>query len=135
MTGKLGAALVAFVCVLAAVPSAQAQVQVSASLDIDRVPVGHSARFTVTVVGADREIVPPSLPDLPAVNTFSAGQSQRFSFVNGQYTTLDASVSYAVSEKVMLELVGTNITDTNYEPADGYQAPGLEVLAGLRVTF
>jgi hypothetical protein len=64
--------------------AASAQVQVGAALDLDEVPVGQSVRFTVTVIGADREIVPPTLPDLPGVNAFGAGQSQRFSFVNGQ---------------------------------------------------
>ena len=84
MTGKFLPALLALFAVVCAVPAAHAQVQVSASLDLDRVPVGHSARLTITVVGADQEIVPPTLPDLDGVNAFGAGQSQRFTFVNGQ---------------------------------------------------
>lgn len=84
MTGRIGAALLACVLVALVSGSASAQVQVTASLDMEQIPVGHGLRFTVTVIGADREIVPPTLPDLPGVSSFSAGQSQRFSFVNGQ---------------------------------------------------
>jgi len=90
MTGRLRVALVLQACVLAcflacllAVP-ATAQVQVSVSLESDQAFVGQSVRLSITVTGADREIVPPTLPDLPGVEAFGAGQSQRFSYVNGQ---------------------------------------------------
>lgn len=84
MTGRW-LALVAFCVALGAgAQPAAGQVQVSASLDVSSTPVGQGVRLIVTVTGADREIVPPTLPDLPGVDSFSAGQSQRFSFVNGQ---------------------------------------------------
>lgn len=74
-----------FLLVLALAPSsARAQVQVSAQLDADHVAVGQSVRLTVTVIGAERDIVPPSPPEVAGLEAFGAGQSQRFSFVNGQ---------------------------------------------------
>lgn len=54
---------------------------------------------------------------------------------NGRYTKLDASVAYEVNDDVTLELVGTNLLDADYEPADGYQAAGFEVHAGVRIRF
>jgi hypothetical protein len=85
MTGNRWCSIV--FAMLACVPlagPALAQVQVTADLDPDRTPVGQSVRFTVTVIGADREIVPPQFPDLPGVTALNAGQSQRFSFVDGR---------------------------------------------------
>jgi hypothetical protein len=85
MTGKLIAMLaVLALCLGLAAPAARAQVQVSARLDADQVAVGHTVRLTVSVSGADREITPPQFPSLPGVDAYGAGQSQRFSFVNGQ---------------------------------------------------
>lgn len=85
MTGNRWCSIVfaMLACVSLAGP-ALAQVQVTADLDPDRTPVGQSVRFTVTVIGADREIVPPQFPDLPGVTALNAGQSQRFSFVDGR---------------------------------------------------
>ena len=85
MTGKPIAlpGLLALVLTLIA-PAARAEVQVSALLDASEVPVGQTVRLTVSVSGADREITPPLMPPLPGVDAYGAGQSQRFSFVNGQ---------------------------------------------------
>jgi hypothetical protein len=66
-----------------AVP-ARAAVEVGASLDRERVPVGEQVVLTVTVTGEARQVNPPDLPDLPDFRVFGGGQSQRFSFVNGR---------------------------------------------------
>jgi hypothetical protein len=71
-------------CLGLAAPAALAQVQVSARLDADQVAVGHTVRMTISVSGADREITPPQFPSVPGLDAYGAGQSQRFSFVNGQ---------------------------------------------------
>lgn len=86
MTGsaRTRVALLLLAATLGLAQPARAQVQVSAQLDADHVPVGQSVRLTVTVIGAERDIVPPVAPSIPGLDAFSAGQSQRFSYINGQ---------------------------------------------------
>ena len=85
MTGKsIAVPGLLVLCLGLVCADASAQVQVSARLDAEEVAVGHTVRLTVSVSGADREITPPRFPSLPGVDAYGAGQSQRFSFVNGQ---------------------------------------------------
>lgn len=140
MTGRMGsrrrlriALALCTLCMLAVgVVPARAQVSVSASLDAGRTAVGQSVRLVITVIGADREIVPPVLPPLGGVETFSAGQSQRFSFVNGRSTA-----EYAWSWSLVPRREGTVKIPPISVTVDGVthqtEALSFEVAAGQAV--
>lgn len=82
MTGRRW--LPIFLGLLVFATPARAAVEVGASLDRERVPVGEQVVLTVTVTGEARQVSPPELPDLPDFRVFGGGQSQRFSFVDGR---------------------------------------------------
>ena len=50
-------------------------------------------------------------------------------------TLLNLAVTYAVSPGVSLYLRGQNLTNAPFEPASGYQIPGVWITTGLRVTL
>jgi outer membrane cobalamin receptor len=51
---------------------------------------------------------------------------------NGAYDVLDLSVSYAPKPGVSMTVSFENVLDRNYEPVDGYGAPGAAVYAGVQ---
>lgn len=83
MTGR-NLATVVLALVLTTGSGARAAVDVGASLDRESVRVGEQCVLTVTVTGNARDVGPPVLPSLTDFRVFRGGQSQRFSFVNGQ---------------------------------------------------
>jgi len=82
MTGRRLVPVVLGLALLAA--GAEAAVDVGASLDHDSIRAGDQVVLTVTVTGDARNVEPPTLPALTDFRIFRGGQSQRFSFVNGQ---------------------------------------------------
>jgi hypothetical protein len=57
---------------------------VGAQLDRNRAAVGEQVVLTVSVSGEARDVGTPQLPELADFEVYGGGQSQRFSFVNGQ---------------------------------------------------
>lgn len=84
MTGRTMRFFLPIVVLLIGVATAQAAVDVGAELDRDRAAVGDQLVLTVRVTGEARDVRPPAAPDMAAFQVFGGGQSQRFSFVNGQ---------------------------------------------------
>lgn len=51
------------------------------------------------------------------------------------YTLVNAAISYKVFDGVTAYVRAENMLDEDYETADGFQAPGLRMLAGVRVIY
>ncbi|MEQ9152166.1 MAG: TonB-dependent receptor [Parvibaculum sp.] len=51
------------------------------------------------------------------------------------YTLVNVAASHRLTENVKLTARVNNLLDTTYEPANGFEAPGIEALAGVQVTF
>jgi vitamin B12 transporter len=51
------------------------------------------------------------------------------------YTLVNLSANYAVTEQVTTFVRMRNLLDREYEPANGFAAPGFNALAGVRVQF
>ncbi len=48
---------------------------------------------------------------------------------------LNLAVSYAVRPQVTLFVDGSNLTSSKFEPANGFESPGLQLLMGVRVRY
>ena len=46
---------------------------------------------------------------------------------------VNLNVSYAVAPSATLFVTGRNLTNSRFEPVNGYQTPGASVLAGVRL--
>jgi hypothetical protein len=66
-----------------AADSIASDVTISASIDIDAVPVGNEVTLVVTVKGKFRKTSDPELPPLEDFSVYQAGTSQSFSFGTG----------------------------------------------------
>lgn len=53
----------------------------------------------------------------------------------GPYTVVNLAGSHRLTDNVKLTARVNNLLDTEYEPANGFMAPGIEALAGVEVTF
>jgi vitamin B12 transporter len=53
----------------------------------------------------------------------------------GPYTLVNVAASHRLTESVKLTARVNNLLDTRYEPANGFEAPGIEALAGVTFTF
>lgn len=53
----------------------------------------------------------------------------------GPYTVVNIAGSHRLTDNVKLTARVNNLLDTDYEPANGFVAPGVEALAGIEVTF
>ena len=53
----------------------------------------------------------------------------------GPYTVVNVAASHRLTDNVKLTARVNNLLDTEYEPANGFMAPGIEALAGVEVTF
>lgn len=53
----------------------------------------------------------------------------------GPYTLVNVAGSHRLTDNVKLTARVNNLLDTEYEPANGFVAPGIEALAGIEVTF
>lgn len=53
----------------------------------------------------------------------------------GPYTLVNVAGSHRLTDNVKLTARVNNLLDTEYEPANGFVAPGIEALAGVEVTF
>lgn len=80
--------------VLSAGSAASAAVQVGAELDRDDVAVGEQGVLTVTVNGEARDVRQPILPEIDGLEIYGGGQSQRFSFINGQVSAVHSFTFY-----------------------------------------
>jgi hypothetical protein len=69
---------------LAAAVGARAEVSFTATVDKTRVAMDDAVVLTVTLSGESVDDARPALPDIPGFRAASAGQSQNFSFINGQ---------------------------------------------------
>jgi BatD DUF11 like domain len=76
------------------VGSASAAVQVGAELDRDEVSLGEQVVLTVTVNGEARDVREPRIPAVDGIEVYGGGQSQRFSFVNGQVSAVHSFTFY-----------------------------------------
>ncbi|HKK69983.1 MAG TPA: BatD family protein [Candidatus Krumholzibacteria bacterium] len=113
-----------FLALLALTSPARAAVEVGATLDRERVPVGEQVVLTVTVTGEARRVSPPDLPSLPDFRVFGGGQSQRFSFVDGR-----ASAEHSFTYYLQPEREGNFTIDPIAVRADGQvvRTPSLEL--------
>ena len=53
----------------------------------------------------------------------------------GPYTLVNIAGSHRLTDNVKLTARVNNLLDAEYEPANGFMAPGIEALAGVEVTF
>ena len=51
------------------------------------------------------------------------------------YTVTNISVSHKLTDWIAITAKVNNLFDRKYEPANGFQAPGIEALAGVALTF
>ncbi|MCF8470884.1 MAG: TonB-dependent receptor [Parvibaculum sp.] len=51
------------------------------------------------------------------------------------YTTVNIAATRKITDAITLTGKVTNLLDRTYYPADGFEAPGIEALAGIAVTF
>ena len=51
------------------------------------------------------------------------------------YTTVDVAVTRKLTDTISVSGKVSNLLDRTYYPADGYEAPGIEALAGVTVSF
>ena len=51
------------------------------------------------------------------------------------YTTIDVAVTRKLTDMISVSGKVSNLLDRTYYPADGYEAPGFEALAGVTVSF
>lgn len=85
--------LVLLTLVVTAAPAA-ADLEIGASLDRTRVAVGDQLVLTVSVDGEVRDVRAPEIPDLPGLEIYGGGQSQRFNFVNGRVSAQHSFTFY-----------------------------------------
>ncbi|MFZ2467202.1 MAG: TonB-dependent receptor [Parvibaculum sedimenti] len=93
----------------------------------------HTANWTtewkldeVTTLGSDIKWVDPYL-DITR-DTFVYTKP-------GSYLVVNLSASRIIAKGIELTARVNNLLDRQYEPANGFQAPGIEALAGIAVTF
>ncbi len=55
--------------------------------------------------------------------------------VSRPYTIVNVAAGYALTDAVEITARVNNLLNRQYEPADGFEAPGIEALAGIAVTF
>jgi vitamin B12 transporter len=77
----------------------------------------------------------------PVYTAVNAGSSVTDAFGNsvigtsGQGLILNLTVTYEVMQGVTVFAKGRNLTDSRFEPVNGYQTPGTSFLAGTRGRF
>ncbi len=90
------------------------EINIEASVDKTTVALEEPVSFSVTISGNEKSVPEPKLPDLSAFTVYSAGQSQNFTYVDGQvkssvsfnYVLIPLQEGQLTIAPVILELVG-----------------------------
>ena len=73
--------------------------------------------------------------DIESPRWFQGAVNNLLYYRGGSFTLLGLKASYKPIEKLTIELGATNLADRNYLIEDGYNAPGREYFANVRVNF
>jgi hypothetical protein len=102
-------------------PPARAAVTCTASLDRATLRVGEQVVLTISAEGDARRVAEPQLPDLPGFDVYGGGQSQNFSFVNGQVHINQSYTYYLRARKegeFVIPPIGINADGQTYRTVE-----------------
>lgn len=96
----------------------------------------HSAAFDATITPIPRLTIAPELVFTGAFKDFlfdDSGTSTGLTGTSNQGLIANVTVSYELNPHMRLYVTGQNIFYSKFEPVNGYQTPGPNVLAGVRL--